>query len=149
MAMKKTDVRLVVGTLADFLEAGMSLSEAVGRLATVTPKYEQLWQDAKQSIEKGYPFSGSLAGVWDDSLVAVVKAGEESGNVAGIFRDIDDALAIEMEVNAKVRSLLYPLGMFLGGLGVAIFFLISVIPGIAEGIDGADSWVLVLSINAK
>lgn len=149
MAMKKSDVKLVVSTLADFLDAGLSLSESVGRLSTVSPKNRSVWESAKHQIEKGYPFSESLVGLWDDSLVSVVRAGEGSGNVAGMFRDIESALDIELEVAAQLKRLLYPLAMLVGGLSVGVFFMLTVIPGIAGSLSKTDSAILLASIQAS
>lgn len=146
MAMNRNDTRLVVGTLADYLEAGISLSESVGRLKLVSPKYSQVWQDARENIERGYPFSETLEGVWDDTLIAVIKAGENSGNVQSMFRDIENALTVEMEVSSQLKRLLYPVIMFFGGLAVGLFFLITVIPGIAQNLESPESVVLLFSL---
>lgn len=144
--MKRNDIMLVTSNLADFLDAGMSMSEAIDRLEMAVPKYKSLWQQGSAAIRSGYPVSSILAKEWPESLIAVVKAGEDSGNVAGIFRDIEDTLRIEQEVIKTTMKVVYPIAMFFAGLGVGLFFMIAVLPSVAENMDGASSPILDASI---
>jgi type II secretory pathway component PulF len=145
--MNKKEVQLASSTLADFLEAGISISQSVDRLRMVLPKYSSVWVNAKNNIEKGYPFSSSLHGVWEESLVAVLKAGEDSGKVANIFRDIEHSIDIELKVSGEIRRLYYPLSMIVGGLFVGLFFMLTVIPGIAGASRSNESAVLQMSVE--
>jgi type II secretory pathway component PulF len=144
--VKRSDIMLVTSNLADFLDAGMSMSEAVDRLEMAVPKYKSLWQQGGTAIRNGYPLSSVLVEEWPESLVAVVIAGEDSGNVAGIFRDIEEALKIEQEVIKTSMTVVYPLAMIFAGLGVGLFFMLTVLPNVAKNMRGASSTVLDLSL---
>lgn len=144
--MKRSDIMLVTSNLADFLDAGMSMSESMKRLEKAVPKYQALWSHGATSIRNGYPLSSVLAGEWPESLIAVVKAGEDAGDVAGIFRDIEEALKVEQQVISTSMKLVYPLAMILAGVCVSFFFLLTVLPSVGENMRGADSPILNFSM---
>ena len=147
--MNRSDIKLAARTLAGFLAAGLSMTESLKRMWLAQPRHADVWINAYQVVSDGRPLSQAFVNVWPSSLIEVVKAGEASGKLEDNFRGIHDALVVEEEVMRQLKQALYPLFMLLAGLVVGIFYMVAVIPGIAENLKGADSWVMDLSLMMR
>jgi type II secretory pathway component PulF len=70
--------------------------------------------------------------------VAAVKAGEESGKNEAVFRRIAKSLEMASQVKKVFSKLVSPVGAFLAGLGVFLFFMIGVIPKLQANLGGSE-----------
>lgn len=145
--MKRNDVKLMTGTLADFLEAGIEMPVAVSKLKNVLPKYSNLWLEASERLALSSSLSEVLEGHVDDSFIAVIRAGEGSGKVTSLLRDIEETIMVEEEVSSHLSQIYYPLILILGGVGCALFFLIKVIPSMAGSLGDVHSPIVSFSLR--
>lgn len=145
--MKRNDVKLMTGTLADFLEAGIEMSIAVSKLKHVLPKYSSLWIEASERLSLSSSLSEVLEGHVDESFIAVIRAGEGSGKVTSLLRDIEETIKVEEEVSSHLSQIYYPMFLILGGFGCALFFLIKVIPSMAGSLGDVHSPVVSFSLS--
>lgn len=144
--MNTNEIETVAATLANQLEANISVREAVWRLSKVQPKHAAVWTQASANIGSGSRLSEQLEELWPEELIASVKAGEEAGHVAPVLYRIQKAMEIKRSLNKTLTKLISPVVSGLGGFGVFLFFMIGVIPKMQESLGGAEtSWVFKVS----
>lgn len=144
--MERKDTKLAARSLAGFLAAGLTMTSALQQMSIAQPAYSAFWKSASRQVMDGFPLSKALQQQWPETLVEVVKAGESSGNVEAIFRGIHETLTIEDQVIANLRQILYPIFMMVAGLGMGLFYMVVVIPSIADKLEYHDSAVLSFSL---
>ncbi|MDM7481620.1 MAG: type II secretion system F family protein [Halomonas sp.] len=136
------DIEIAANALANQLAAGIKLREAVGRMAKLQPRHAELWYDAADGLARGTRLSQLLEDQWPEDLVAAVKAGEEANILPMVFKRIAEAMAVKSEVKKIYSKLVSPALAFLMGVGVFLFFMVSVIPTLSANLEGnADSVV--------
>ncbi|CAM3784121.1 type II secretion system F family protein [Vreelandella rituensis] len=148
--MKRNEIKLSSRLLAGFLAAGMPLSESLERMKLTMPAHKLLWHNGVLSVNDGRALSEVMKEAWPPSLVEVLKAGEQAGQVEEVLRGIYDAQLIEDDVMGQLAKIYYPLGMAFSGMIVGLFFLLQVMPNIAEAL-GRDkvAGIMLFSLTAK
>lgn len=124
--------------LANQLSAGISLREAIGRMAKLQPERAELWQECSESLSRGGRLSRHLEGEWPESVVAAVRAGEESGSLEEVFRRTQESMQVSQQVRKIYSKLISPVASFLVGFGVLVFFMVLVIPKLAKTLGGGQ-----------
>ena len=133
--MKDTDVLLFTGELADLLEAGMTLGQALGALANQGDEgsaQRLVCKDLTDRIVNGEAFSEAVKhhpGTFQPLYGNMIKAGESSGAMVEVLRRLVDHYERNDNIRSKVKgALIYPcIVLFLGVVGV-IGALVWIIP---------------------
>lgn len=133
--MKETDVLLFTGELADLLEAGMTLGQALGALANQGDEgsaQRLVCKDLTDRIVNGEAFSEAVRHhpkTFQPLYGNMIKAGESSGAMIEVLRRLVDHYERNDNIRSKVKgALIYPcIVLSLGVVGV-IGALVWIIP---------------------
>ena len=122
-SMKETEVLLFTGELADLLEAGMTLGEALGCLANQGEEdsaQRAVCKDLTSRIVNGESFSDAVAHhpkTFQPLYANMIRAGEASGAMVDVLRRLVEHYERSDSMRAKVKGALrYP--CFVLGFGV-------------------------------
>lgn len=122
-AMKEADVLLFTGELADLLEAGMTLGEALGCLANQGEEdsaQRAVCKDLTSRIVNGESFSDAVAHhpkTFQPLYANMIRAGEASGAMVDVLRRLVEHYERSDSMRAKIKGALrYP--CFVLGFGV-------------------------------
>ena len=122
-AMKEADVLLFTGELADLLEAGMTLGEALGCLANQGEEdsaQRAVCKDLTSRIVNGESFSDAVTHhpkTFQPLYANMIRAGEASGAMVDVLRRLVEHYERSDSMRAKVKGALrYP--CFVLGFGV-------------------------------
>ena len=139
MQHTSVEIEAASSALANQLAAGIKVREAVARMGKLQPKYTQIWADAAEALSRGGRLSDQLAPVWPDSVVAALKAGEESDSIPAVLKRTAQAMQVKAQVKKIYSKLMGPVGAFLAGFGVFMFFMVVVIPKLQSSLGGGES----------
>lgn len=143
---KNTEIEVAAAALANQLKAGIPLKEAVLRMSRLQPLQGEVWVSGSASLSRGGRLSTALADYWPAEYIASVKAGEESNSLPDVFSRIAVAIQLHAQVSKTFSKLIGPVGSFLMGLGVFLFFMVAVIPKLQASLGGGEkSWVFGIS----
>ena len=135
--VSRSELVYTTSQLAVMIDAGISLSSAIGGLAAQTDNlgFQSMLQKIQQDIEGGDSLSVALARfpkTFDGVYVNLVKAGEESGMLGTLLERLAVQMRNDLEQRSKVRgAMMYPGAMFVMCLGSCVFLLTGVLPKIA------------------
>ncbi len=122
-AMKEADVLLFTGELADLLEAGMTLGEALGCLANQGEEdsaQRAVCKDLTSRIINGESFSDAVGHhpkTFQPLYANMIRAGEASGAMVDVLRRLVEHYERSDSMRAKIKGALrYP--CFVLGFGV-------------------------------
>ena len=122
-AMKEADVLLFTGELADLLEAGMTLGEALGCLANQGEEdsaQRAVCKDITSRIVNGESFSDAVGHhpkTFQPLYANMIRAGEASGAMVDVLRRLVEHYERSDSMRAKIKGALrYP--CFVLGFGV-------------------------------
>ena len=122
-AMKEADMLLFTGELADLLEAGMTLGEALGCLANQGEEdsaQRVVCKDLTNRIVNGEAFSDALLHhpkTFQPLYANMIRAGEASGAMVDVLRRLADHYERTSTMRSKIKGALrYP--SFVLGFGV-------------------------------
>ena len=122
-AMKEADVLLFTGELADLLEAGMTLGEALGCLANQGEEdsaQRAVCKDLTSRIVNGESFSDAVMHhpkTFQPLYANMIRAGEASGAMVDVLRRLVEHYERSDSMRAKIKGALrYP--CFVLGFGV-------------------------------
>ncbi len=122
-AMKEADVLLFTGELADLLEAGMTLGEALGCLANQGEEdsaQRAVCKDLTSRIVNGESFSDAVSHhpkTFQPLYANMIRAGEASGAMVDVLRRLVEHYERSDSMRAKIKGALrYP--CFVLGFGV-------------------------------
>jgi type IV pilus assembly protein PilC len=131
--LKPNDVLYLIRELYTFLDAGMSLSDAITTLRGFIKKrsFAFILDDIADRLKKGHPFSACLEKFptsFSHGFIASIKGGEISGEMGNILKDSYEFLAWEQKTKKRIITLAtFPIavcGLLSGVFFVMIFFLI-------------------------
>lgn len=151
------EITIFTRQLAWLLEAGMTLSRALDILGRerFSTRFAAVLGALQSDIRKGRSFRDALqaAGVFPAFYVSMVDVGEATGTLAPALARLASAREREQKTRGKVISALtYPMLLVVLALGVVVFIMVSVVPGIRDMImsSGApvpDSARLVIGLS--
>ena len=145
--MKETDVLLFTGELADLLEAGMTLGQALGALANQGDEgsaQRLVCRDLTDRIVNGEAFSEAVKHhpkTFQPLYGNMIKAGESSGAMIEVLRRLVDHYERNDNIRSKVKgALIYPcIVLSLGVVGVigALVWIIPLFEKVFASMGGA------------
>lgn len=128
------DKMLFTRHLAVMIKAGLPLNQALDVLAkqAKNKKLAGIIEDLNSNIQKGMPFSDSLAKypkVFSGLFVNMIKIGESGGNLEEILK----LLAIQMDkdhqlISKVIGAMIYPAIIVASMIGTGIIMMIWVVP---------------------
>ncbi len=141
-SMKETEVLLFTGELADLLEAGMTLGEALGCLANQGEEdspQRDICRDLCDRIVAGENFSDACAHhpkTFEPLYVNMIRAGEASGAMIEVLRRLVDHYERFDNMKGKIKSALsYPIIVLSFGVLAVIGALVWIIPQFKKVFD--------------
>ena len=140
--MKRVEVLLFVSELADLLEAGMTLGQALKALASQgeeTSAQRFVCQDLCDRIIAGENFSDACARhpkTFPPLFSNMLRAGEASGAMVEVLRRLGDHYERDDNMRGKIKSALsYPVIVLCFGIVAVIAALVWIIPQFQKVFD--------------
>ena len=140
--MKRVEVLLFVSELADLLEAGMTLGQALQALANQgddTSAQRFVCQDLCDRIVRGENFSDACAKhpkTFPPLFSNMLRAGEASGAMVEVLRRLGDHYERDDGMRGKIKSaLMYPMIVLVFGVLAVIGALVWIIPQFQKVFD--------------
>ena len=140
--MKRVEVLLFVSELADLLEAGMTLGQALQALANQgdeTSAQKYVCQDLCDRIIRGENFSDACAKhpkTFPPLFSNMLRAGEASGAMVEVLRRLGDHYERDDGMRGKIKSaLMYPMIVLVFGVVAVIGALVWIIPQFQKVFD--------------
>ena len=140
--MKRVEVLLFVSELADLLEAGMTLGQALQALASQgeeTSGQRFVCQDLCDRIVRGESFSDACAHhpkTFPPLFSNMLRAGEASGAMVEVLRRLGDHYERDDNMRGKIKSALtYPVIVLCFGILAVIGALVWIIPQFQKVFD--------------
>ena len=133
--MKEQEVLLFTSELADLLEAGMTLGQALGALANQGEEdsaQRAICKDLTERIVNGEAFSDAVRKhpkTFQPLYSNMLRAGEASGAMIEVLRRLVDHYERYDNMKGKIKSALsYPIVVLCFGVIAVIFALVWIIP---------------------
>jgi type IV pilus assembly protein PilC len=133
--MKRVEVLLFVSELADLLEAGMTLGQALQALANqgeADSAERHIAQDLCERIVRGENFSDACAchpKTFPPLFSSMLRAGEASGAMVEVLRRLGEHYERDDNMRGKIKSALtYPLIVLVFGVLAVVGALVWIIP---------------------
>lgn len=140
--MKRVEVLLFVSELADLLEAGMTLGQALQTLAGQGDENSAqrfVCQDICDRIVRGENFSSATAHhpkTFPPLFSNMLKAGEASGAMIEVLRRLGDHYERDDNMRGKIKSALsYPVIVLCFGVVAVVLALVWIIPQFQKVFD--------------
>ena len=140
--MKRVEVLLFVSELADLLEAGMTLGQALQALANQgeeTSAQKYVCQDLCDRIVRGENFSDACAHhpkTFPPLFSNMLRAGEASGAMVEVLRRLGDHYERDDNMRGKIKgALTYPVIVLCFGVLAVIGALVWIIPQFQKVFD--------------
>ena len=140
--MKRVEVLLFVSELADLLEAGMTLGQALQALASQgeeTSAHRYVCQDLCDRIVRGENFSDACAHhpkTFPPLFSNMLRAGEASGAMVEVLRRLGEHYERDDNMRGKIKSALtYPVIVLVFGVLAVIGALVWIIPQFQKVFD--------------
>ena len=140
--MKRVEVLLFVSELADLLEAGMTLGQALQALASQgeeTSAQHYVCQDLCDRIVRGENFSDACAHhpkTFPPLFSNMLRAGEASGAMVEVLRRLGEHYERDDNMRGKIKSALtYPVIVLIFGVLAVIGALVWIIPQFQKVFD--------------
>ena len=133
--MKSQDVLLFTGELADLLEAGMTLGQALGALANQgedNSPQRAICKDLTERIVNGEAFSSAVTRhpkTFPPLYGNMLRAGEASGAMVEVLRRLSDHYERNDAMVSKIKgAMTYPIVVLCIGVVAVVFALTWIIP---------------------
>jgi type II secretory pathway component PulF len=133
--MKRVEVLLFVSQLADLLEAGMTLGQALQAVANQGDENSAeryVAQDLCERIVRGENFSDACAchpKTFPPLFYNMLRAGEASGAMIEVLRRLGDYYERDDNMRSKIKSALtYPVIVLVFGIATVVGALVWIIP---------------------
>ena len=140
--MKRVEVLLFVSELADLLEAGMTLGQALKALANQGEELSAqryVCQDLCDRIVRGENFSDACAHhpkTFPPLFSNMLRAGEASGAMVEVLRRLGDHYERDDNMRGKIKSAMtYPVIVLIFGVAAVIGALVWIIPKFQKVFD--------------
>ena len=144
--MKRVEVLLFVSELADLLEAGMTLGQALQALASQGEELSAqrfVCQDLCDRIVRGESFSDACAHhpkTFPPLFSNMLRAGEASGAMIEVLRRLGEHYERDDNMRGKIKSALtYPVIVLVFGVVAVIVALVWIIPKFQKVFDSLGS----------
>lgn len=128
----------LTGHLAELLQAGVEIDEALAQLAadTRSRRLAILLVAIREALCSGCRLSDALAdwhGTFGPRYVAMVRAGEACGRVPESLRALERAMSRDRSVRERLlRRIGYPFAVSMLTLAIAVFVTIEIVPALLD-----------------
>ena len=132
--LRRTQLILFTEELADLLDAGMPLQQALGIMVERQqhPGIKKISRRIRENLRDGATFSNALRDAspsFDELYCNLVAAGEVSGTLTQILQRLASSLTTMQELQQRVTmALIYPAFMVLGCIGLIVVFMTVLVP---------------------
>lgn len=142
--VRSDEVTVFTRQLAWLLDAGTTLNRALDILAreSFSTRFSAVLSALQSDIRKGKSFRDALSasGVFPPFYLSMVEVGEATGTLAAVLDRLAGAHERDQKTRSKVISALtYPMLLVVLSIGVVIFIMVSVVPGIKDMILGSGA----------
>lgn len=123
-----------IQNLGIMLKAGLSLGQALNAITkqASNKKLQNILKDVTKRVEKGEPFSKTLAvhpKTFNELFVSMVASGEASGNLEEILFQVHKQLKRSHQLISKVRgAMIYPIIVITAMIGIGVGMIVFVMP---------------------
>ncbi len=136
--VKAKDLSLLSRQLATLMEAGIPLvhclSALIGQLAH--PVLKRTMTQIRESVREGRSFTDALSlhpQMFSPLFIGMVRAGEASGTLTQTLSRWADFSENQVALRQRIRgALIYPMFMFVVGVGVLFFLMAFVVPTVTK-----------------
>lgn len=146
--MNLKNISLASGNLANQLETGITLPVAVRRLSRLQKKHSEKWDAVSEGVSRGYGLAEQLKGWWPRSFVSAISSGEYAGELPKVLKQIEKTIETQLEVRSYINKLYYPLGITLAAILVNLFFMVWVLPSLAESLSFGNDEVQAVGFSS-
>jgi len=149
--LRQAQIILFTDELADMLESGLQLEQALRTLHTrqADPAIQRASQILREEIREGERFAAALKKAspsFDDIYVNMVAAGEASGSLAQILRRLAQNLQILSELRSRViGALIYPMVLVSACALLLFVFSTVLMPQLTELITSSNQDLPILT----
>ena len=141
--MTPMEVQLFTSELADLLEAGMTLGQALGCLANQGEEgsaQRTVSQDLCQRIVNGESFSDAVAHhpkTFQPLYANMIRAGEASGAMVDVLHRLVEHYERYDSMKSKIKgAMMYPMFVLVFGIGAVIVAMTFIIPRFKKVFEG-------------
>ena len=134
-SMNKTEVLLFTSELADLIEAGMTLGQALGALSSQGAEdsgQRAVCADLRERIERGENFSDACrhhGKTFEPIYFNMIRAAEASGAMVDVLRRLTDHYERYEDMRGKIKSAMsYPVIVLVFGVAAVVGALVWIIP---------------------
>jgi type II secretion system protein F len=139
--VSQKDIGMFTRQLADLLEGGLTLYQALDTLSkqTANKTFSKIIEEIRDKVREGNPLSDSMSNypkVFTPIYISMVRSGETGGMIDSVLVRLAEFSDKEQELRSRVKSaLMYPL--FLGAFGILTVsvLLIFVVPRLTSIFD--------------
>lgn len=138
------EITIFTRQLAWLLDAGTTLNRALEILGreSFSKRFSAVLAALQADIRKGKSFHDALkaSDVFPPFYLSMVEVGEATGTLGSVLDRLAGAREREQKTRSKVISALtYPILLVVLSVGVVIFLMVSVVPGIKDMIMGSGA----------
>jgi general secretion pathway protein F/type IV pilus assembly protein PilC len=132
--VRKRDVGVFYGQLADLLRAGVPLLRALDVLAraATTDALRQVVRDVREAVAEGKTLAEAMSDrpkAFVHLHVAMVRAGERAGFLEDVLANLSAFIDRQDDLQSRIRgSMIYPAVLTVIGTGAMLFVLIALVP---------------------
>jgi general secretion pathway protein F len=137
-SLKIRELALVTRQMATLVNAALPLEEVLGAVAQQTekPATKSLLMAVRSKILEGYTLADSMGEfpkAFPKLYRATISAGEHSGHLDLVMNRLADYTESSHDTRRSLTAaLVYPSILLLVSIGIVIFLMISVVPGVLE-----------------
>lgn len=148
---QRFDLAMFSQELAELLDAGLSVVEAVDTLAHQQARTDvsSIYTELVKSLRQGHPFSVALDKMphcFPALYVGLIRAAEKTSDLHGaLIRYLEYSARLDNLRNKITSALIYPAILFVVGGGVVLFLLTFVVPRFASVYRGSGRELPFLS----
>ena len=147
--IRRRDVGVLYGQLADLLRAGVPMLRALEIIARsgMRGRLAEIILALRQDVASGKTLTDAMAGhpgAFPTLHTAMVNAGEHAGFLEDVLTDLAGFVERQDELRNKVRgAMIYPMLLSIVGLAVVCLMLVVVVPNLKEiFVDVSDMPIL-------
>lgn len=142
---KQKEIKAACRALSSSLRYGEKLQMSLAKMAKSQRKHEDDWLEMRDQAEAGMPLSGCLSKYWPDRYITAIASGEAAQQLPDVLKEISVIINAEDELQKVSKKVITPVAFIFAGIGVFIYFLLSVIPSFPSSPGAPKSFLLKMS----
>lgn len=142
---KQKEIKAACRALSSSLRYGEKLQRSLEKIAKTQRKHEDKWLEMRDQAEGGLPLSDCLAKYWPERYISAIAAGEAAQQLPVVLKEISVIINAEESLNKVSKKIMTPIMFIFAGIGVFIYFLLSVIPSFPTSPGAHKSFLLQMS----